>query len=118
MNGVRAPDRVRSSFRKTEEAHFAFLNEFRHLANGLFNWCVWIDAMLVVEINHIHTQPAQAAVACFADVIGLAADAAVVRPGWVTQNSKLCGNDRLLAMPSQCTPEQLFIRVRAVHIGC
>src|SRR5215472_2936766 len=71
---------------KTKEAHFAFLNEFRHCANGLLDWRVWIDAMLVVEINHIHTEPAQTAVASFVNIIGLAADAAVIRPGWVAED--------------------------------
>src|SRR5437667_3662142 len=98
MNGVRAADRLRARFRKPQEAHFAFLNEVRHRADGLFDWRVWIDAMLVIEIDHIHTKPPKTAIARFADVVRLAADAAILRPVRVTQNSEFCRNDDLLAV--------------------
>src|SRR6266536_5922688 len=100
MNGVRPANGLRTRLGQTEKAHFPSAHQLRHRANRLFNWRVWIDAMLVIEIDHIHAEPAQTCLACLAHVIRFAADPAVIRPVRVTQNSKFCCNADLLAMSS------------------
>ena len=73
--------------------------------------------MLIIEIDHLHTKPAQTCIARFAYVIGLAADAAVIRPRRIAHDSKFCSNNNPLTMRSQRPSNQLFISVRPVHVG-
>src|SRR5215475_13364730 len=101
MDGMGAADCLGARFRQTEKSHHAFAHKFCHGANGLFNRRVWIDAMLVIEIDHIHAQSAQTSFTSLADIIPLTADPAIVRARGITQDSKLCGNDGLLTMAAQ-----------------
>src|SRR5207244_13541133 len=83
----------------------------------LFNWRVRIDAVLIIEIDDIEIEPAQTSFASLLYIIGLAADAAKLRFGWVAQNSELGCDDDLFAMPSQRSADQLFVGVLSVDVG-
>ena len=71
---------------------------------------------LIIEIDYIQTEPAQAVFACLAHVIWFPADSAKLRLGRVAQDSKFRRYDHLLAVPFQRAAKQLFIRVWSVHI--
>src|SRR6266705_55235 len=102
MDGVRTANRLSASFRETEKSHFALANQVSHGANRFFNRRVWIDPMLVIKINYINTEPAQTSLAGFTHIIRFSAYSAKLRPLRVAHDSKLCRNDNLFAMSSQC----------------
>ena len=72
--------------------------------------------MLIIKIDHIHTEPAQTCFACLTDVIGLPL---IPRNSGLagSENPKFCRNNDLFAVPSKGAPKQLLVCVRAVHIG-
>src|SRR5438067_546630 len=105
-----------TSFTYSKKAHFAFANQLRHCADCLFNWRVRVNPVLIIEIDDIEIEPAQTSFASLLYIIGLAADAAKLRLGWVAQNSELGCDDDLFAMPSQRAADQLFISVRSIHV--
>src|SRR5437868_15525145 len=75
MDTAGSADRFRRSFRQSEVTHFAGLHQLRHGANRIFNWCFSIDAVLVVEVDHLDSQPLQGCIACASYVLGPAVDA-------------------------------------------
>src|SRR5438128_11005344 len=116
MNGVRTPNRLGACLREPEKAHLALAYQICHRADCFFNRRFWIDPMLIVEIDHVHTEPAQTFITGFADVIWFAADTAVIRPFRVAHDPKFRCNSNLLTMASECPPDELFIRVRTIHV--
>jgi hypothetical protein len=117
MNRVCAAQGVRSGFRQTDAAHLAFFDELLHRADGLFNRRRRVNTMLVVKVNHVHTEAAQARFARRADIFGLAADAAYAFVRFVSDDAKLRGNQHLFAPTAYRAPYQFFIRKRAVHVS-
>src|SRR6266480_4889528 len=73
--------------------------------------------MLVIEVDYIHTEPAQTSFTCLMDVIRFAADPAKFWPVWIPKNPELCRNNDLFAVASKGASKQLLIGVRTVHIG-
>src|SRR5580693_1255209 len=80
MNRRCAAHRCRSSLRQSDMTNLARLHEIRHCADGFFNRRAWIDAMLVIEVDRVNTEPLQARVATRLHVLGLTTDAA--QPGF------------------------------------
>src|ERR1700730_8413939 len=68
-------DGVWSSLRQAEEANFALLDEAGHRADSLLDGHGWIDTMLVVKVDNVHTEPPQARLTGLHDVFGAAIDA-------------------------------------------
>src|SRR3954452_21746028 len=63
------------SFRPSEVTNFARLHELRHGAHGIFDGCFSIDAVLIVEVDHLDAEPLQRRIARAANVLGPAVDA-------------------------------------------
>ena len=59
LNCVRSADRLPSCFRHSEVLHLAFLNQFFHRSCHVFDWYLWVDAVLIKKIDSIHSQPFQ-----------------------------------------------------------
>ncbi|MNU92443.1 hypothetical protein D3C71_823590 [compost metagenome] len=59
VNGVRLAKGRRTRLRKAERLHLAFPHQIGHCADRLFNCHVRIDAVLVIEVDDIDTQPFQ-----------------------------------------------------------
>src|ERR1041385_1340251 len=64
MHFVRAANGFGRGLRETEIANFSLAYQIGHGPDRLFDRYSFIDAVLVVEINHLDAQPLQAAVAC------------------------------------------------------
>ena len=83
---------------------------------------VRVHAMLIIQINHVHLQPAQAPFTSRADVGGLAADAAHRRTparagrGWIAHDAELGGQHHLAAATLNGAAHKFLIQVRAVNI--
>ena len=83
-------------------ANLAFFDELCKSADCLFDARVGINAMLIVEINVVSPQAAQAAFAGFANVVGLATYAASVGIAWIAHDAKFGCNDQLVALAFDC----------------
>src|SRR5438128_1771499 len=53
MDAVCASDRLHSGFRKAEVLDLTFLNQVLHSSRHVFDWHVWINAMLIEQIDGI-----------------------------------------------------------------
>ena len=76
VDGVRAPQRGGRGLGEAEEPHLARADELGHGADRLLDRRLRVDAVLVVEVDRVETEPLQAGVAGRADVLGAAAHAA------------------------------------------
>src|SRR6266550_3300449 len=73
--------------------------------------------MLIIEIDAINAEPAQARFACLLHVLRFAVDAAKPRRIRVAQDSELCRDDNAMAFAANTASEQLLIRVRTINVG-
>ena len=89
MHFVSATDGFRGSFGQPEVANFAGAHEFRHGADSFFDGNIGIDAMLVVEVDHIDAEALQAGIASSAYVRGAALYAA--------HDAEFCGEEDSVA---------------------
>src|SRR5438105_3377077 len=76
MHRVRAADGGHPGLGEPEVAHLAFLDQALHRTDGFFDRGLRIDAMLIVEIDDLDTEPFEARFAARSDVVRLAAHAA------------------------------------------
>ena len=73
--GMRPADGRGRRLAQPEVTHLPLPHQLRHRADGLFNGDLWIDAVLVIEVDVINPQPSERAVAGLADVLRPAVDA-------------------------------------------
>src|SRR5712692_2424595 len=59
MNAVGAANGFRASLAETEKADLAVLHQPRHGAHRLFDRHGWIDAVLIIQIDHLDTEALQ-----------------------------------------------------------
>src|SRR5580698_9759998 len=97
MNRRCAAHRCRSSLRQSDMTNLARLHKVSHGADGFFNRRAWIDAMLVIEVDRVNTEPLQARVATRLHVFGLTTDAAQTRIRFVAHNAELRCEKNLVA---------------------
>ena len=102
---------------RPEVTDLALGHELAHGADRLLNRRVGVDAVLVVEVDVVDTQPEQRAVAGLAHVLGPAVDGAPGRIVRVTHDAELGGDDRLVAVPGQRLADEQLVGVRPVHVG-
>ena len=92
-------------------ADLSQVNKFRKSANCFFDGSLGIDAVLVIEIDILHSQPLQAGVASGAYIFGLAIHAADMGIFWIAHNPELRGQHNLVALPFDGKPDQFFVGV-------
>ena len=116
MNLVSAAHRLRGGFRKAEPSHLARAHQVGHRSHRVLNGRVGIDAMLVVEVDHVHLQALEARLARIAHVLRCAIDApeTAIRAAHVAE---LGGEDHALAPPRERAPHELLVAPHAVHVG-
>jgi len=68
-----AADRRRRSLRQPDMPHLARRHEPGHRANRLLDRHLWIDAVLVIEIDGLDLEPAEAGIAAPANIGRIAA---------------------------------------------
>src|SRR5262249_14604075 len=54
MHLMRAPDGIGFCLRQAQEPHLALLDESAHGTHRLFDLDAWVDAVLVIDINHLY----------------------------------------------------------------
>ena len=109
MDLLRAADGRRRRLREPEEAHLAGLDQSRHRAH------LGIDAVLVIEVDHVHAEALETRVARLRHPLGPAVDAGrAVRLAHVAE----LGDDHgALAPAAQRLAEQRLVVAPAVHVG-
>jgi hypothetical protein len=73
--------------------------------------------VLVVEVDVVDAQPPQRALAGLAQVLGLAADAALGGIVGIAHDGELRGQEDRLAAAGDGAPDQLLVLAEAVHVG-
>src|SRR5262249_51342199 len=86
-------------FGEAEIADLSFLHELRHRADRVLDRRLWIDAVLVIEIDHVDAEALQAALARLPHVVRPAADAAHHVVLWITHDAELGRQRHFLAAP-------------------
>src|SRR5206468_3675542 len=74
----RAADVLRQRLGQPEEAHLALVGELLHRADRLLDRRLRIDAVLLVEVDHVDPEPAQARLARLLHILGASVDAGSV----------------------------------------
>ena len=72
LHGVSFADGVYTRFRQAKVLHLALGDQFLHSAGNFLDRHIWIDAMLVEEIDVVGAQPLQAGLGRGLDVLGTA----------------------------------------------
>src|SRR4051812_10052449 len=105
---MRRADRLRRRFRQAEEAYFPLLLQARHLADRVLDRHVWVDAVLVVEIDDVDVQPLEARLAGGPHIFRIAAHAEELAIG-PAHIAELGGEEHLAAAVRDRAPDQLLI---------
>ena len=106
----------RRGLRQAQVAHLPQLHQFRHRAHGLLDGSVRIDAMLVVQIDHVHAEPRERGVAGRTHVLGAPVDAPDLRSG-LAHDPELGREDDAVAPSFQGLAHRNLVGVRAVRVG-
>src|SRR5204862_549192 len=69
LDGVSAPNGLRSRFRKAEVLHLACPDQVLHGSRHVFDWHVRIDAVLIEQIDGIDLESPERALGNFFDVL-------------------------------------------------
>src|SRR5919197_165723 len=81
-----------------------------------FDRRVPVDAVLVVEIDHIDAEPPQGRLACQLDVLRAAVDAHPAAV-WIAHVAELRREDDAIATIRDCMPHEFFVAADAVGIS-
>ena len=112
-----AAQSLRRSFGEADVADFSLPHQLRHCADSFLDRSRGIDAMLVVKVDGIDAQAAQAGIAGAADVVRFAADAAHRGVCGIADDPELGGQHDLIAFAFDRPAHQLFIDVWPVDVG-
>src|SRR6266853_301875 len=101
---------------KPEVTHFAGAHQFGHGANGIFNGNGFVNAMLVIKVDHVGPEPLQAGVACLFHVFRCALYAQELA-FWPAHVAELGGEDDFVAAVFDGPAHEFFVLAGAVHVG-
>src|SRR5207247_1991813 len=111
-----AADGLGGGLGESQKTHLALGNQLAHGANGFFDGCLRVNAVLIVEVNNFHAQPFEAGVAAGANVFGPAIDANEAA-GRVTDVAKFGGQHDLAAPAAHGLADKDFVRPGAVNVS-
>ena len=113
---MRLADVGDTGLRQAEEPDLARLDELLHRADGLLDRDVRVHAVLVVQVDIVDVEPMKRASQASVDVVRRAVDA---HPGAVRvpHIAELGRQLRLGAATGDGFPEELLVRVGAVHVS-
>ena len=116
MHLVRAANGFGRSLGESEVTHLARPHQFGHGANGIFNGNGFINAVLVIQVDHVGAQPLEAGLAGLLHVLRTAVHAQkfALRPAHVAE---LGGEHDLVTAVFDGAAHQLFVFAGAVHVG-
>src|SRR5436305_4077070 len=115
MDAMRTPDRIGRRLGETEIADLSLDDELCHRTNGVLDRRIRIDAVLIVEVDVIDTEPSQRSLARLLNILRLAAQP---EPSAVSSAhvAELRRDDNVVAMSVDCPTDELFVRERTVGV--
>jgi hypothetical protein len=114
LHRVRAADCLRRRFRHSEVPHLSLLNELFHRASDVLDGYIWVDSVLIEEVDCVGLQPPQRRVGNFADVLRAAVRAAAPRSVRGDVEAEFCRDHHLIANGSERLTDEFLICERAV----
>src|SRR6266567_4618453 len=117
MHRMRASDTIGAGFGQSEITQLAGANQLRHRAYGFFDRRLRIDPMLIIEIDAINAEPAQARFAGLLHILRFPVNPAKTWRIRVAQDSELCRDNNAMAFAANSASEKLLIRVRTINVG-
>ena len=116
MNLICAADRCRSGFGHSEIFYFSLFHKVGHRADRFLDRNLGINAVLIVKIDIIGSEPQQAGIAGGTDIIGTAVDAE--KTAVLTAHvSEFRGKNNIASVCAQRLSDKLFILSDTVHVG-
>src|SRR5207237_9439905 len=100
---------------QTEITHLAGANQLRHRAYGFFDRRFRIDPMLIIEVDAINAEPAQARFARLLHILRFPVNPAKPWRILVAQDSELCRDDNAMAFAGNTAPVQFLILARPIN---
>src|SRR5262249_11615708 len=114
MNAVGPANSFWASLAEAEKAHLAALDESRHGPYRLFDRHSWIDAVLIIQIDHVDTQALKARLACADHILRPAVGYLAPTAGEIAE----FGRDKDLgAAARNRLANQHLVVPKAVHVG-
>ena len=117
MHSVGAADGTRASLAESEVADLALFHQAGHGADRVFNGDVRVDAMDIVEIDHIDPHALEAGLAGDRDIVGPAIDAAALTVG-TADIAEFRGNEIFVAPAFDRLANKLFVYAGGISVGC
>src|SRR5262245_13482103 len=118
LDCVRATNRLRSRFRKTEMLNLTFLNQRLHCSRHIFNWHVRINTVLIKQIDDLDPESLETA---FSDMLDVLWPTIQPHPSRLSVGLKfepeLGGDHHLLAEGSEGFAYELFVCERSVNFS-
>src|SRR6266550_4666646 len=115
LDGVGAADRARPGFGHAEVLHLALRNQFLDRARHVFDRHVWVDTVLIIEIDDVGLESFQRTLDALLDALGAAV--LDLLPAGIPSDSELRGEHHLCAHWRQRFAYELFVGVRTVNFG-
>src|SRR6266404_1703308 len=116
IDGVCAPDRLHTRFRKSEVPDLTFLNQIFHCSCHVFDRHVRINAMLIEEIDVVGVQSLERGFGHLLDVLGPTIHAHLLSLGTKFEAEFGCDH-YLTAKGSERFAYKFFVCEWAVHFG-
>src|SRR3989475_177263 len=98
-----------------EALHLAWPNQFLDRPRHVFDRHVWVNTVLIIEIDHIGPEPFQRTLDALLDALGPAV--LHLLPAVIKSDPELRGDHYLSAEWSQRLTDELFVAVRTVNFG-
>ena len=114
MDGVCAPDNVGLGFGQAEIADFTLLDQTCHRADGVLDWRVGIEAVLIVEVDGAEAQVVETCLACGLDVFGFTVYAD--HRGLGPLDGEFRRDDHLVAPIPERLAEEFLVASEAIHV--
>src|SRR5262249_48485199 len=114
MNSICPTNGFRTSLTKPEKANLAAFDEPSHRSNGVLNRYQWINAVLVIQIDHIDAEAFEARVTGADDVLGPSVRDFAAAAAEITE---FRGYENLMASPGYGLAHKCLVVSPAVHVG-
>src|SRR5262245_11964750 len=115
MRTLSAAQRRSRDLRKYEKTHFALRDQFAHRADALFDRDSWVNAVQLIEVDHLDTQTTQARLTSLMNM----SRAAIKAYGFsvlVPDESTLGGKNDFPPPLGDSSPHELFIVPGSIHV--
>src|SRR5271165_486961 len=117
LNGMCAPQCLRSRFGKTEILDLSFLNQVLDRSGDVFDWHVRVNTVLIEQIDAVHPEALKRGLDHLPDMLRLAIEPLTLLCPRINVEAKLCGDDHLVTHGSQRFADEFLVDEWAIHFS-